>query len=70
MKYTPVNRGFDTFYGFFDGLSDYYTHRDEYSVNNLTFSGLDSWNQTQDYLMPVLVKNNTFSQVLWIKFYD
>jgi arylsulfatase B len=26
-KYTPVSRGFDTFYGFFNAQEDYYTHR-------------------------------------------
>ena len=32
-------------------------------MNNVNFSGLDFWNQTRDYLMPILDKNNTFSQV-------
>lgn len=27
MKYTPVERGFDSFYGFFYGEGDYYSHR-------------------------------------------
>lgn len=63
MKYTPVNRGFDTFYGFFDALEDYYSHRVEYNVSDVLFSGLDSWNQTSEFLEPILNKNGTFSQV-------
>jgi len=34
-----------------------------YSINGSLFSGLDFWNQTSDYLEPVLNKNNTHSQV-------
>ena len=26
MDYTPVNRGFDTFYGYFNQQIDYYNH--------------------------------------------
>ncbi len=70
MKYTPVNRGFDTFYGFFDALEDYYSHRVEYNVSDVLFSGLDSWNQTSEYLEPILDKNNTFSQVSPIDFFS
>ncbi len=65
MKYTPVNRGFDTFYGFFDALENYYTHRVDYNVSNSLFSGLDSWNQTTEYLLPILNKNNTFAQFMY-----
>ena len=63
MKYTPVNRGFDTFYGFFNAMENHYSHRVEYNVSDTLFSGLDSWFQTKDSLEPILDKNNTFSDV-------
>ncbi len=63
LKYTPVNRGFDTFYGFFGALNEYMSHRMDYFVHGKKFSGLDFWDQTKDYLKPVIDKNNTHSQV-------
>jgi len=70
LKYTPVNRGFDTFYGFFGALNEYMSHRMDYFVHGKKFSGLDFWDQTKDYLKPVIDKNNSFAQVTYlIKFY-
>ena len=34
-EYLPVNRGFDTFYGFYHGTSDYFTHRSKYIATTL-----------------------------------
>jgi len=62
-KYTPVDRGFDSFYGIFNGQADYLTHRlsNEIADVNRGINGLDYWNQTRDYLNPVLDKNGTYS---------
>jgi hypothetical protein len=37
----------------------------EYLQAKPTRSGLDYWNQTKDYLEPVLDKNNTYSTVFF-----
>lgn len=50
---------------FFDAMEDYYSHRVEYNVTEKLFSGLDSWNQTNEYLSPILNKNNTFSEFMY-----
>lgn len=62
-EYTPVARGFDTFYGYFNAQEDYYSHRVSSLLVLKTQDGLDFWNQTEDYIVPVLNKNNTYSMV-------
>ena len=32
LNYTPAKRGFDSFYGFFYGQNNYYTHRGNFFV--------------------------------------
>lgn len=59
--YTPVDRGFDSFYGYFNAQEDYYTHRLSANIVFGTSDGLDYWNQTKDYLEPILDKNDTYS---------
>ncbi|CAF0746120.1 unnamed protein product [Brachionus calyciflorus] len=58
LDLTPAHRGFDSFYGFFYGEENYYTHRVSYGNDA---SGLDFWDQTKDYLEPILDKNQTYS---------
>jgi arylsulfatase A-like enzyme len=65
ILYTPVSRGFDSFYGFFYGEEDYYTHRVSFGRNKS--SGLDFWNQTKDYLEPVLDQNGTYATFSYIQ---
>jgi arylsulfatase B len=69
LKYTPCQRGFDTFYGFFGGMVEFLTHRMDndvqqpFSDKTEHLSGLDFWDQTRDSLHPVTDKNGTFIQV-------
>ena len=60
MSYTPCYRGFDSFYGIFNGQGDYYTHK--------VADGLDYWNQTKDYLVPIWDKNGVYSMVTQLNY--
>ena len=41
IKYTPAARGFDSFYGYFMGQSDYYTHRSQGSFIDLNIKNYE-----------------------------
>ncbi|XP_029826470.2 arylsulfatase B-like [Ixodes scapularis] len=45
-SYTPTYRGFDSFYGYYNGGEDYYSHKFSMVVDNDTELGLDFWNDT------------------------
>ncbi|CAN8008099.1 unnamed protein product, partial [Ixodes pacificus] len=45
-NYTPTYRGFDSFYGYYNGGEDYYSHKFSMVVNNETELGLDFWSDT------------------------
>ena len=56
-EYTPTYRGFDTFYGYYNGAEDYYTH--ERSANNC--KGIDFRNNTK----PVTHRGGDYSTNLF-----
>ncbi|KAH6937948.1 hypothetical protein HPB50_005460 [Hyalomma asiaticum] len=49
-EYTPTRRGFDSFYGFYYGHQDYYTHTLHHYQNGRQVAGLDLWNGTKPAL--------------------
>ena len=40
-SYTPTERGFDSFFGYYEGAEDYYTHRRGYTISKTNLDGLD-----------------------------
>ena len=54
-EYTPTYRGFDSFYGYYNGMQDYFNHN--YTVRGTQFSGIDFRNGTQ----PVTNKRGVYS---------
>ncbi|XP_054933355.1 arylsulfatase B-like [Dermacentor andersoni] len=56
-NHTPTSRGFDSFYGFYNGEEDYFTH----SVTCQNQTGLDFWHNTD----PLWTSNGTYSTTLF-----
>ncbi|XP_067932396.1 arylsulfatase B-like [Watersipora subatra] len=56
-EYLPVNRGFDTFYGYYHGMEDYFSHRRCAQPFPQSYCGLDLHNGTTKDIG----KNNTYS---------
>lgn len=67
QNFTPAHRGFDSFYGFFNGQERYYSHRFDLFERDegLSADGLDFWFQTRNKLTPITDKNFTHSMDLF-----
>ena len=54
-EYTPTYRGFDSFYGYYNGMQDYFNHN--YTVRGTDYGGIDFRNGTK----PVTNKRGDYS---------
>ena len=54
-EYTPTNRGFDTFYGYYNGAEDHYTHEKE-NILDLRDNKEPVWNMNGTYSVHMFMK--------------
>lgn len=57
LEYTPTRRGFDTFFGYYNGLEYYYNHSAQKDGN----CGLDFWRNIGSEMKAVIDLNGTYS---------
>ncbi|XP_037274971.2 arylsulfatase B [Rhipicephalus microplus] len=57
LEYTPTGRGFDTFFGYYNGLEYYYNHSAQKDGN----CGLDFWRNIGSEMKAVIDLNGTYS---------
>ncbi|CAH1266654.1 arylsulfatase B-like [Branchiostoma lanceolatum] len=66
-EYTPTYRGFDTFYGFYNGAGDYYTHRRTGAMPSIPTRPKWDGHDLRDQEKPVFDQNGTYSTYLFAK---
>ncbi|XP_065174838.1 arylsulfatase B-like isoform X2 [Sycon ciliatum] len=60
-EYTPSHRGFDTFFGYYTGAEEYFTHLRSDHVDNKSWTALDFHLDTPDNYTNVFNMNGTYS---------